>query len=136
MDRYKICRRWLTPTIVISGITADSSHLYFSGIFNFIFPILSFPPTQRNNIYHRLYYMIFEIHDHQPLNKCLLLFGCLDNTIITQSIRSFRIISTFITVSNFWSFLLVFFIIISIYFGFRFFNKIISTSMWHIIFFR
>ena len=38
MDRRNIGRRWLTPTIGISEITAVISHLYFAGISLFYFP--------------------------------------------------------------------------------------------------
>ena len=135
MDRCKIGVQWFTPTSGISGITASSSHLYFLGFFLLFFQFYHFFSTQTNNIYHRMYYMIFEIHSHQPLNKWFSHFGCLDNTIITKSIWSFIIINIFITFLNFRSFFLLFIIIICNCLSF-FSSKIICTSMWHIIFSR
>ena len=84
--------------------------------FLFFCQFYHFFPTQRKNICHRLYYMIFEIHSHQTLNKCFFFFGFLDNNIITQSIRSFRIINSFITFLTFRSFLPIFIIIICNFF--------------------
>ena len=136
MDRCNIDRRLLTPNIVISGIIVSIPNLSFSRLFYFIFPILSFTPTQSNNIYHILYYKMFEIHSHQPFNQCFFFFGCLYNTFTTQSIWSFSIINTFISVLMFLSILLVFFIIISIFCVFNFCNRIILISMWRIISFR
>ena len=135
LDICSIGRLWLSPTISISGITAGISHLSFAGVFLFYFssPIIFF--TRSNNIYHRLYYVMFKIHSHQPFNLWFFfLFVCLDTTFITQSIWSFRIINKFITVLKFRIILFVFVIIISIFRVFQFCNRIISTSIWRIIF--
>ena len=132
MDICNIGGLWLTPSIGISGITAGSSHLSFARIFILFCQFYHFPPIKINNIYNRMYYMMFEIRSRQPLNQCLPFFGCLDNTIITQIIWCFRIINTFVTFSNFGCFLLVLFIIICNFF--IFFGETIFTCMWHIIF--
>ena len=136
MDRCNIGRRLLTPTIGISGIIAVIYHLSFAGIFILFFRFYHFFPIQSNNIYHILYYMKFEIHSHQPFNQCLFFFGFLDNTFIAQSILSFNIINTLITVLMSLSILLVFSIIVTIFNVFHFFNRIIAISMWCIIFIR
>ena len=133
---FIVLRQVLTPTIRISVITAGIYHLSFAGIVLFHFPILSCFPTQRNNIYHRFYWMIFEINSHQPFSKCFFLSGSIDNTTITESIWSFIIINDLITVLNFRSFLLVFVIIIWKFFVIFFFSRMIWISMWHKIFFR
>ena len=136
MDRCNIGRRWLNPNIGTSGIIACISHLSCTVTFLFYFSNSIIFFTQSNNIYHILYYTVFEIHSHQPFNQFFLLFGCLDNTFITQTIWSFRIINTFIIVLKFRMFLFVFVIIITIFCFFHFCNRIISTSMWRIILFR
>ena len=122
-------------SIGISGIIAGIYHLSFAGTFLLSFSDYIFLPTQSNNIYHILYYMIFKIHIHQPFNQCFLFFGCLDITFIAQSIWSFRIFNMFITVLVFRSILFVCVIIISIFRVFHLCNIIISISMWCIIFF-
>ena len=96
---------------MISG----ASHLSFTGTFILFFQFYNFSPTRSNNIYHILYYMMFEINRHQPFNQCFFFFGYVANTFITWSIWSFRIINTFITVLMIRSILIVFVIIIDIF---------------------
>ena len=115
MDIYNIGWLWFTPTTGISRMISGVSHLSFTDTFYFIFPILSFLPPRSNNIYHILYYMMFEIHRHQPFNQCFFFFGCVANTFIKWSIWSFRIINTLITVLMIRSILIVFVIIIDIF---------------------
>ena len=120
MDTFNIGLRWYTPTNRINGITASVSYLSLPSTFSFIFTILSFFPAQSNNIYHIFYDMMFEIHRRQPFNQRFFLFGCVDNTLIT--VLNVRII------------FLVFVIVIDVFHAFHIFNRIISISMWHIIF--
>ena len=89
-------------------------------IFYFIFQFYHFFPTLSNNIYQILYDMMFKIHRHQPFNQCFVFFSCVDNTFITWSIYSFRIINTLITVLMLRSILFLFVTTIAIFMSSKF----------------
>ena len=135
MERCNIGRRWLTPNIGISGITAGISHLFFSEVFILFFQFYHFPPHKVTIYITDCITWCFKFIVINLLNQWFLFFGCLDNTFITQSIWSFIIINTFITYLKFRSILFIFVIIISILCVFQFCNRIISTSMWLIVLF-
>ena len=120
MDICNKCWRWFTPTNGINGITSSVPHLSLPGTFVFYFSISIISTALSNNTYHKFYDILFEIHKHQPFNRCLLFFGFVDKSFITMLMLQIILV--------------VLVIIICVLFYFHIFYRIISISKWHIIF--
>ena len=136
MDRCNIGKQLSTPTIGISGIIEGIYHLYFAGIILFSF----------SN------YIFFYLH-RVKISITYCITWCLKFIVINRSINASYSLVVLITLSSrkvsefsglskrslpSWCFEdhFVFVVIISIFGVFHVCNRIISTSMWHIIFFR
>ena len=74
MDICNIRWRLFTSTNGINGISLSVSHLYLPGFFFFSLSYSIIFPARSNNIYHIFCDILFEIHRHQPLNKCFVFF--------------------------------------------------------------